>query len=80
MRLYTGVVYMQQVTGRGFFRGVFPTLRAAMDKWWVDTLRMDAGVYTTAEIVVAELRAVAFARRFDAQTGYRELNIIRRWR
>ncbi len=37
-------------------------------------------VYTTAEIVVAELPAVAFARRFDAQTGYRELNILRRWR
>ena len=36
-------------------------------------------VYTTAEIVLAELRAVAFARRFDAQTGYRELRIGRRW-
>jgi len=37
-------------------------------------------IYTTAEIVVEELPAVAFARRFDEQTGYWELNIIRRWR
>lgn len=37
-------------------------------------------VYTTAEIVLAELRAAVFARRFDAQSGYRELRIARRWR
>jgi uncharacterized protein len=37
-------------------------------------------VYTTAEIVLAELRAVVFARRFDPRTGYRELRIGRRWR
>jgi predicted DNA-binding protein with PD1-like motif len=37
-------------------------------------------IYTTAELVISELAAVAFARRFDAQTGYRELTITRRWR
>ena len=37
-------------------------------------------VYTTAEIVIGELFGVVFARRFDGQTGYRELEIARRWR
>ena len=34
-------------------------------------------VYTTAEIVVAELRGLTFDREMDPRTGYRELHIQR---
>jgi hypothetical protein len=32
-------------------------------------------IYTTAEIVIAEARGLAFTRETDAQTGYKELKI-----
>jgi uncharacterized protein len=38
-------------------------------------LARGCAVHTTAEIVIAELRGIQFARRFDVQTGYRELVI-----
>ena len=34
-------------------------------------------IYTTAEIVIAEARGLAFTREQDAQTGYKELKIHR---
>lgn len=40
-------------------------------------LSRGCAVHTTAEIAIAELPGVRFARRFDAATGYRELMIRR---
>ena len=38
-------------------------------------LKYRSFVYTTAEIVIGELEDITFSRRFDDQTGFKELRI-----
>ena len=42
------------------------------------TFESDLSVFTTAEIVLGEVPGLAFERRFDDATGFKELSVERR--